>query len=64
MISRSPTRRCRTQLDGLFIDNGIHPFLSDVELDSRLTADRRIEASLHRVAPIGPPVFASHGSPW
>jgi len=45
-----PDQALQAQLDGLFIDNGIHAFLSDVELDSRLASDRRIEASLHRVA--------------
>ena len=45
-----PDQALQAQLDALLIDNGVHPFLSDVELDSRLTSDRRIEASLHRVA--------------
>ena len=45
-----PDMAAQSQLDGLFIENGIHPFLGDVELGTRIASDERIEASLHRVA--------------
>jgi hypothetical protein len=45
-----PDNAVQEQLDGFFVENGIHPFLSDAELGSRMASDPRIEASLHRVA--------------
>lgn len=46
----APDQAAQAQLDGFFIENGIHPFLSDTELSVRLGSDQRIKASLHRVA--------------
>lgn len=46
----APDNAAQEQLDGFFVENGIHPFLSDAELGVRLASDPRIEASLHRVA--------------
>jgi len=45
-----PDAAVQVQLDGFYVENGIHPFLSDAELGSRLASDQRIEASLYRVA--------------
>ena len=46
----APDNAVQEQLDGIFVENGIHPFLSDTELGTRVASDPRIEASLHRVA--------------
>ena len=45
-----PDLAVQAQLDGLFIENGIHRFLSELELGRRIASDERIEASLYRVA--------------
>jgi hypothetical protein len=46
----APDQAVQDQLHSLLIENGIHSFLSDTELSTRLASDQRIEASLHRVA--------------
>ena len=44
----APDNAVQEQLDGIFVENGIHPFLSDAELGTRLASDPVITSySIH-----------------